>query len=160
MQFSGIGSMMTVHTHDAADPDSGRHRAGNQDVKELFYFDMVAAGIWIARRGMFAMCLPIGDAECDKLAAAVEEFLATKTQPAGARPRGGGGNRALSLNQHAGPAERPDRRPAGGSVTPRRAIQKIRGSTPLWACRGIACWIRCRCASDIAGIACTRVRPP
>jgi len=51
---------------------------GDARLKELFFFDMLAAGIWLARRGMFAMCLPIGDAECDKLAAAVEEFLASR----------------------------------------------------------------------------------
>jgi glutamate-1-semialdehyde 2,1-aminomutase len=32
----------------------------------------------MARRGMFTLCLPIGDAECDKLAAAVEEFLSSR----------------------------------------------------------------------------------
>ena len=50
-------------------------RRAIQKLKELFFFDMLAQGIWLARRGMFTLCLPIGDAECDKLAAAVEEFL-------------------------------------------------------------------------------------
>ena len=39
---------------------------------------MLAHGIWLARRGMMTLSLPIGDAECDRLAAAVEEFLATR----------------------------------------------------------------------------------
>ena len=39
---------------------------------------MLAHGIWLARRGMMALCLPIGDAECDKLAAAVEDFLQSR----------------------------------------------------------------------------------
>ena len=39
---------------------------------------MLAQGIWLARRGMFTLCLPIGDAECDRLAAAVEEFLSSR----------------------------------------------------------------------------------
>jgi len=39
---------------------------------------MLTQGIWMARRGMFTLCLPIGDAECDKLAGAVEEFLASR----------------------------------------------------------------------------------
>jgi glutamate-1-semialdehyde 2,1-aminomutase len=47
-------------------------------LKELFFFDMLAHGIWLARRGMMTLCLPIGDAECDKLAAAVEEFLLSR----------------------------------------------------------------------------------
>ena len=37
--------------------------SSNQDVKELFYFDMAAAGIWIARRGFVALNIMIGDAE-------------------------------------------------------------------------------------------------
>ena len=39
---------------------------------------MLAQGIWLARRGMLTLCLPIGDAECDKLVAAVEEFLLSR----------------------------------------------------------------------------------
>ena len=35
--------------------------SSNQDAKELFYFDMVAAGIWIALRGFVALNLMIGD---------------------------------------------------------------------------------------------------
>ena len=53
-------------------------RRAIQKLKELFFFDMLAQGIWLARRGMFTLCLPIGDAECDKLAAAVEEFLSSR----------------------------------------------------------------------------------
>jgi glutamate-1-semialdehyde 2,1-aminomutase len=51
---------------------------GDQKLKELFFFDMLAHGIWLARRGMMALSLPIGDAECDRLAAAVEEFLSAR----------------------------------------------------------------------------------
>ena len=43
-------------------------------LRELYFFDLLAAGIYIARRGMIAMSLPIAEAECDRLAAAVEEF--------------------------------------------------------------------------------------
>ena len=39
---------------------------------------MLAQGIWLARRGMMSLWLPIGDAECDRLAGAVEEFLASR----------------------------------------------------------------------------------
>jgi len=36
---------------------------------------MLAQGIWVARRGMLILSLPLGDAECDRLAAAVEGFV-------------------------------------------------------------------------------------
>jgi len=78
VQFTGIGSMLAVHTmrgpvtcpEDAAKADA--------KLKELFFFDMLAHGIWLARRGMMTVSLPIGDAECDKLIAAVEEFLSVR----------------------------------------------------------------------------------
>lgn len=78
MQFTGIGSMMAAHM--LRDPirtpaDAAR---GDQELKELFFFDMLAAGIWLARRGMMALSLPIGDAECDLLAAAVEDFCQSR----------------------------------------------------------------------------------
>lgn len=78
MQFTGIGSMFSVHfTRDPVRSPADASK-GDQKLKELFFFDMLAQGIWLARRGMFAMCLPIGDAECDRLAAAVEEFLSSR----------------------------------------------------------------------------------
>ena len=78
VQFTGIGSMLAVHT--TLDPIRSPADAakGDQKLKELFFFDMLAQGIWLARRGMMTLCLPIGDAECDKFAAAVEEFVTSR----------------------------------------------------------------------------------
>ena len=78
VQFTGIGSMLAVHM--TADPVRSPRDAAKGDAKrkELFFFDMLAQGIWLARRGMMTLCLPIGDAECDKLAGAVEEFAASR----------------------------------------------------------------------------------
>jgi glutamate-1-semialdehyde 2,1-aminomutase len=78
MQFTGIGSMFAVHfTRDPVRSPADAAK-GDQKLKELFFFDMLAQGIWLARRGMFTLCLPVGDAECDRLAAAVEEFLSSR----------------------------------------------------------------------------------
>jgi glutamate-1-semialdehyde 2,1-aminomutase len=78
MQFTGIGSMFAVHFTDEPVNSPADAAKGDQKLKELFFFDMLAHGIWVARRGMFAMCLPIGDTECDKLAGAVEEFVSSR----------------------------------------------------------------------------------
>lgn len=78
MQFTGIGSMFAVHFTNEPVHSPADAAKGDQKLKELFFFDMLAHGIWVARRGMFAMCLPIGDAECDRLAGAVEEFLSSR----------------------------------------------------------------------------------
>jgi glutamate-1-semialdehyde 2,1-aminomutase len=78
LQATGIGSMLTLHTTsrpircpaDAAEADPA--------LKELLFFDLLAAGIWIARRGMLALSLPIGADECDHLVASLTEFLETR----------------------------------------------------------------------------------
>ncbi len=78
LQFTGIGSMLAVHAMRGAVRSPADAAKGDAKLKELFFFDMLAHGIWLARRGMFALSLPIGDAECDRLAGAVEEFLGSR----------------------------------------------------------------------------------
>jgi glutamate-1-semialdehyde 2,1-aminomutase len=78
LQFTGIGSMLAVHAMRGPVCSPAAAAKGDAKLKELFFFDMLAHGIWLARRGMFALSLPIGDAECDLLAGAVEEFLASR----------------------------------------------------------------------------------
>jgi glutamate-1-semialdehyde 2,1-aminomutase len=75
-QFSGIGSMMAAHATTRPIKRAADIAASNQDAKELFFFDMNAAGIWIARRGFVALNIMIGDAEADRFVGAVEEFVA------------------------------------------------------------------------------------
>ena len=77
-QFSGIGSMMTAHATARPIRTAADIAAGSQDAKELFFFDMMAAGIWIARRGFVALNIMIGDAEADRFVAAVEEFVTAR----------------------------------------------------------------------------------
>ena len=78
MQVTGLGSMMSVHF--TARPIARPADAAGADkrLKDLFFFDLLEAGIWLARRGMINLSLPIGDAECDCLAAAFEEFLVSR----------------------------------------------------------------------------------
>ncbi|MBN9089498.1 MAG: aminotransferase class III-fold pyridoxal phosphate-dependent enzyme [Reyranella sp.] len=77
-QFSGIGSMMTAHATTRPIKSAADIATSNQDAKELFYFDMVAAGIWIARRGFVALNIMIGDDEADRFVAAVDEFVSAR----------------------------------------------------------------------------------
>ena len=78
VQFTGIGSMFAVHATRSRVRAPADAISANQKLKELFFFDMLAQGIWLARRGMFALSLPLGDAECDQLSGAVEEFLSSR----------------------------------------------------------------------------------
>ncbi|MFD1381586.1 hypothetical protein [Fodinicurvata halophila] len=50
----------------------------NSDLRELFFLDLIDAGVWLARRGMINVSLPMRDAEFDKLCAAVEEFVSVR----------------------------------------------------------------------------------
>jgi glutamate-1-semialdehyde 2,1-aminomutase len=78
LQFTGIGSMLAVHTVRGPVTSPEHAAKADQKLKELFFFDMLAQGIWLARRGMMTLSLPIGDAECDALVAAVQEFLSAR----------------------------------------------------------------------------------
>ncbi len=57
-------------------------------LRELFFFDMLEAGIYLARRGMVALSLPVGAADLDRFVAAVSEFRAgARSAAAGGRTR-------------------------------------------------------------------------
>ena len=78
MHFTGIGSMLTaqfragpIHRPTPASP-------AEEGVRELFFFDMLEAGIYLARRGMVALSLPVGEAELDRYGQAVAEFVRSR----------------------------------------------------------------------------------
>ena len=74
MQFSGIGSMNTVHfrpdpvLRPEPDPIGNRKR-------DLMHLDMIHSGVYHARRGMMNLSLPMTEADLDVAVAAFEEFL-------------------------------------------------------------------------------------
>ncbi len=78
VQFTGIGSMLAVHTMRGSVTCPEDAAKADPKLKELFFFDLLAHGIWLARRGMMTISLPIGDAECERLVASVEEFLSAR----------------------------------------------------------------------------------
>ncbi|WP_428488998.1 aspartate aminotransferase family protein [Rhodopila sp.] len=78
MQFTGQGSMLAVHMLRGPLSSPEDAARGDAKLKELFFFDLLSRGIWLARRGMMTLSLPIGDAECNALLAAVEEFVSAR----------------------------------------------------------------------------------
>jgi glutamate-1-semialdehyde 2,1-aminomutase len=78
MQFTGIGSMLGVHMTDAPIHCEADALKGNGQLLDLFYFDLLARGIWFAKRGMMALSIALDATDADKLAAAVEEFAETR----------------------------------------------------------------------------------
>ncbi len=86
--FTGIGSMLAVHTQPGPVTTPAQAAHDDPGLKELLFFDLLAAGFWMARRGMMALSLPVDDAACDRLVAAVAEFVATRASLLGARTPG------------------------------------------------------------------------
>jgi glutamate-1-semialdehyde 2,1-aminomutase len=84
MQFTGAGSMINVHFR--AGPITVPYAATEAEnrLRELFFFDMLAGGIYLARRGMAALSLPVTEADCARYVAAVEEFAAARRPLLGA----------------------------------------------------------------------------
>jgi glutamate-1-semialdehyde 2,1-aminomutase len=75
LQFTGVGSLMTLHTTARPIRSPGDAAAGDARLRDLFFFDMLEAGVYLARRGMMTLSLPIGDAEEAALLAALSAFL-------------------------------------------------------------------------------------
>lgn len=78
VQFTGIGSMIQPHFRSEPVLRPYASSATEDGLRELFFLDLMAAGIYIARRGMVAMSLPVGDAECARYVAAVDAFCAAR----------------------------------------------------------------------------------
>jgi len=70
--------MLSVHMTDAPIHSQEEAQKGNAPLRDLFYFDLVARGIWFAKRGMFALSIALDEQDGDKLADAVEEFAETR----------------------------------------------------------------------------------
>src|SRR5271168_1380675 len=78
MQFTGLGSMLAVHMTDGPIRSQEDAERGNAALRDLFYFDLVARGIWFAKRGMFALSIALDDKDGDRLVEAVDEFAQTR----------------------------------------------------------------------------------
>src|SRR5215831_5321601 len=78
MQFTGLGSMLSVHMTDRPIRSQEDAEQGNAALRDLFWFDLTAHGIWFAKRGMFALSIALDEADGDQLADAFEDFAQTR----------------------------------------------------------------------------------
>jgi glutamate-1-semialdehyde 2,1-aminomutase len=78
VQVTGRGSMMCFHMMSAPPRDAAMAAAGNQPLKELLFLDLLERGFYVARRGMIALSLVVGEAELAAFRDAVEEVLALR----------------------------------------------------------------------------------
>lgn len=73
--FTGRGSMMAAHFNEGPIRNEADADRGDQGLLELFYFDLLDRGIYIARRGMIVLNLIHDEPAFAKLEAAVEDFV-------------------------------------------------------------------------------------
>jgi glutamate-1-semialdehyde 2,1-aminomutase len=74
IQVTGIGSMNTVHFTEEPILRPFNDPVANQK-RDLLHLDMINAGVYHARRGMFNLSLPMVDADLDKAVNCFEEFM-------------------------------------------------------------------------------------
>jgi glutamate-1-semialdehyde 2,1-aminomutase len=74
MQWTGLGSLMTVHFQRGA-IRSADDVAAQPHLRELFHLSMLERGFYLARRGMIALSLAITDDDCAAFVAAVDGFV-------------------------------------------------------------------------------------
>lgn len=83
LHWTGAGSMMAPHFRPGPILRPYAPTPEEEKLRELLFLDLMADGLYLARRGMIALSLPIGEAECEWLVAAVRRFC---TERAGVLP--------------------------------------------------------------------------
>ena len=77
MRWTGLGSLLTAHFQ--VEPiRAARDIQPAAALRELFHLDLLDRGFYLARRGMIALSLEIGDDECRSFCSAVADFLAQR----------------------------------------------------------------------------------
>ena len=73
--WTGRGSMLCVHVAPAPPRDAAEVAAADQVLKELLFLDLLERGFYVARRGMIALSLAVGEAELAAFEDALAEVL-------------------------------------------------------------------------------------
>ncbi len=78
MRWTGLGSMACVQFRRGTLSRPAAMEPQEAGLRELFFFDMLANGFYLARRGMLALSLEVSDADIAAFTAAVSEFAAVR----------------------------------------------------------------------------------
>jgi glutamate-1-semialdehyde 2,1-aminomutase len=78
LQATGLGSVIGLHGTDRPlrNPDDGA--GADPAIKDLLFFDLVARGFYIARRGFIALSLPLTDADIASFLAGMDDIVASR----------------------------------------------------------------------------------
>jgi glutamate-1-semialdehyde 2,1-aminomutase len=80
MQYTGRGSMMAVHFLDGPIRNEADALRGDEALKELLFFDLLARGVYVARRGMIVLSLAQDDAAFAALESGIEDFIRLRSR--------------------------------------------------------------------------------
>jgi glutamate-1-semialdehyde 2,1-aminomutase len=72
---AGVGSLMNIHPVAAIPRSPQDHAHADKRARDVIFFDLMERGIYLARRGLMALSLPIGDAETEAFVAAFADCL-------------------------------------------------------------------------------------
>ena len=78
LQFTGLGSLMQLHALTGAVRSADDTARSDDRAKALIFFDLLARGVFMARRGFMALSLPFDEAACDRFAQALEEVVSAQ----------------------------------------------------------------------------------
>jgi glutamate-1-semialdehyde 2,1-aminomutase len=78
LQATGLGSLLSLHatTRPVRNPDD--LAGADPAIKDLVFFDLIARGFYVARRGYMALSLPISDADTAAFIAALDDVIAER----------------------------------------------------------------------------------
>jgi glutamate-1-semialdehyde 2,1-aminomutase len=80
LQATGVGSLMSIHFSGKEIRSTEDVNSGVNELKELFFFDMLRKGFFLAQRGMISLMTATTKAELDEFVDAVRQFLEERKQ--------------------------------------------------------------------------------
>jgi glutamate-1-semialdehyde 2,1-aminomutase len=75
MQFTGQGSVMNLHPTGRPILRPTDIPTDRNSLRDLFFFHLLEGGIYSARRGLFALSLPLTEHEMNRLVNATQAFV-------------------------------------------------------------------------------------
>lgn len=75
MQFTGQGSVLNLHPTGLLIRRPSDIPTDRNDLRDLFFFHLLECGIYSARRGLFALSLPLTERELSRLITATRAFV-------------------------------------------------------------------------------------
>jgi len=77
-QATGIGSLLNLHPVRGPIRSVDDLAGADERLRELMFLDLLARGVYIAKRGFMALSLAVTDADLDRFAGIVEEIVAER----------------------------------------------------------------------------------